>query len=93
MRDLRKVGTSWISRKGGILEKGGVDLEKGEYDPLTNYVIALPPKILGPPQLFWSEIFRSPPKIRVDCYHAPQLLLYSFKFRSSGLVIEYWENN
>ena len=29
------MGTSWISRKGGILEKGGgVDLEKGGgYDP------------------------------------------------------------
>ena len=26
-----KVGTSWISRKGGILEKGGMT-------PLTNYV-------------------------------------------------------
>ena len=29
--------TSWISRNGGILEKGGeVDLERG-YDPFTNY--------------------------------------------------------
>ena len=27
------MGTSWISRKGGILEKGGgVDLEKWGYD-------------------------------------------------------------
>ena len=24
----------------------------------------------GPPPLFWSENFRSPPKIRVGCYHA-----------------------
>ena len=35
---LKKVGTSWILRKGGILEKGvGVDLEKGCVNPLTNY--------------------------------------------------------
>ena len=27
------MGTSWISRKGGILEKGEVDLEMGGYDP------------------------------------------------------------
>ena len=27
------MGTSWISRKGGILEKGRVDLEKGGYEP------------------------------------------------------------
>ena len=34
-----KGGASWISRKGGILEKGGgVDLEKGGgMTPLTNY--------------------------------------------------------
>ena len=34
------MATSWISRKGGILEKG-VDLEKGAggRTPLTNYVI------------------------------------------------------
>ena len=32
------MGTSWISTKGGILEKGwGVDLEMGGYDPLTHY--------------------------------------------------------
>ena len=32
------MGTSWISRKGGILKKGrGVDLEKGGMTPLTNY--------------------------------------------------------
>ena len=32
------MGTSWISRKGGLLEKGwGVDLEKGGMTPLTNY--------------------------------------------------------
>ena len=32
------MGTSWISRKGGILEKGaGGDLEKGGMTPLTNY--------------------------------------------------------
>ena len=30
------MGTSWISRNGGILEKG-VDLEKGGMTPLTNY--------------------------------------------------------
>ena len=35
---LKKVGTSWISRKRGILEKGvEVDLEKGCVNPLTNY--------------------------------------------------------
>ena len=35
-----KGGTSWISRKGEIIEKGGgVDLEKGGgMTPLTNYV-------------------------------------------------------
>ena len=27
--ELWKVGASWISRKEGILEKWGVDLEKG----------------------------------------------------------------
>ena len=33
-----KGGASWISRKGGILEKGGgVDLEKGGMTLLTNY--------------------------------------------------------
>ena len=35
------MGISWISRKGGILEKVGVDLENvgGEWgmNPLTNY--------------------------------------------------------
>ena len=32
------MGTSWVSRKGGILEKGGgVDLEKGGMTLLTNY--------------------------------------------------------
>ena len=31
------MGTSWISRKGEILEKEGVDLEKGGMTPLTNY--------------------------------------------------------
>ena len=33
------MGTSLISRKGEILEKGGVDLEEGEggMNPLTNY--------------------------------------------------------
>ena len=32
------MGTSWISRKGRILVKGGgVDLEKGGMTPLTNY--------------------------------------------------------
>ena len=30
------MGTSWISRKRGILEKGGVDLENGGYDSPTN---------------------------------------------------------
>ena len=33
------MGTSWISRKGGNLRKGGDDLEKGGYDPPTNYVL------------------------------------------------------
>ena len=34
------MGTSWISRKGEILEIGGmVDLEKGGMTPLINYVI------------------------------------------------------
>ena len=35
--------------------------------PLTKYVHRSPPNLIfcsGPPQLFWSEIFRSPPKIR-----------------------------
>ena len=36
--------------------------------------LAPPPRNLifcsGPPSLFWSENFRSPPKIRVGCYHA-----------------------
>ena len=33
------MGTSWISRKEGILEIGGlVDLEKGGMNSLTNYV-------------------------------------------------------
>ena len=27
------MGTSWISRKGGIVEKVGVDLGKGYYPP------------------------------------------------------------
>ena len=32
------MGTSWISRKEGILERGGgVDLEKGGMTNLTNY--------------------------------------------------------
>ena len=33
------MGTSWISRKGGILEIDGGrgDLEKGGMNPLTNY--------------------------------------------------------
>ena len=33
------MGTSWISRKGVILEngEGGVDLEKGGMTLLTNY--------------------------------------------------------
>ena len=31
------MGTSWISRKGEILEKEWVDLEKGDMTPLTNY--------------------------------------------------------
>ena len=35
------MGASWISRKGGILEKGGgggADLEEeGGYDPISNY--------------------------------------------------------
>ena len=32
------MGTSWISKKWTILEKGGgVDLENGGYEPLTNY--------------------------------------------------------
>ena len=33
------MGTSWISKKGGILEKGGAgfDLEKGGVTPVTNY--------------------------------------------------------
>ena len=32
------MGTSWISKKGGILERGGGgDLEKGGMSPLTNY--------------------------------------------------------
>ena len=28
-----KVGTCWVSRKGGNLRKAGVDLEKWGYDP------------------------------------------------------------
>ena len=41
------MGTSWISRKGGTLEKGGgVDLEKGRYDPpyqlCVNFTFHLP---------------------------------------------------
>ena len=33
------MGTSWISRKGGIIEKREVDLEKGGgMTPLSNYV-------------------------------------------------------
>ena len=33
------MGTSWISRKGENLRKGGgVDLEKGGTSPLTNYM-------------------------------------------------------
>ena len=38
------MGTSWISRKGGILEKGGFDLEKkkgGGMNPLTDYGVSL----------------------------------------------------
>ena len=35
--DLWKVGISWISRKRGILGKGGGWSRKGGYDPLTNY--------------------------------------------------------
>ena len=31
-RPMWKVGTSSISRKGGVLERG-FDLEKGDYDP------------------------------------------------------------
>ena len=31
------MGTSWISRNGGILEKGWVWSRKGGYDPLTNH--------------------------------------------------------
>ena len=30
----------------------------------------------GPPQLFWSEIFRFPPKIRGGCYHDPLLFVF-----------------
>ena len=48
--------TSWISRKGGILEKGG-------YDPLTNYVHSPPPNLIfcsGPPNYF-SLKFLGPP--------------------------------
>ena len=34
------MGTSWISRKWGILEKGGgVDLEKVGMTPLTNLLV------------------------------------------------------
>ena len=31
------MGTSWISKKGGILERWGGYLEKGGMSPLTNY--------------------------------------------------------
>ena len=37
---MKGGGTSWISRKGGILEREGgegVDLEKGGMTPHTNY--------------------------------------------------------
>ena len=43
--DQWKVGTSWIFRKGGNLRKGEVDLEKGGYDPLTNYASCIKKKI------------------------------------------------
>ena len=36
-----KSGTSWISRKGGILEKLGWSRKGGGYNPLTNYESAL----------------------------------------------------
>ena len=37
------MGTSWISRKGGILEKRGVDLEKGGYErPYKLYAMIHP---------------------------------------------------
>ena len=35
--DLWKVGTSWISRKGEILEKGGWSRKGGSMTPPTNY--------------------------------------------------------
>ena len=37
------MGTSWISRKGGNLENGGVDLEKGGgvWTPLPAIALAL----------------------------------------------------
>ena len=31
------MGTSWISRKGQIFEKGGIHVEKGAMTPFTNY--------------------------------------------------------
>ena len=38
---LWTMRTSWISRKGKIFEKGGIDLEKVGYDPLTKYDIIM----------------------------------------------------
>ena len=50
------MGTSWISRKGGILEKG-VDLEKGGcMNPLTNYVRLAPHILLEKFHKFLSKV-------------------------------------
>ena len=35
------MGSSWIPTKEGILKKRDVDLEKGGYDPLTDYVLGV----------------------------------------------------
>ena len=51
------MGTFSISRKGGILEKGAVDLEKGSLTPLTEYELLCTTAILEPIVKNYGEAF------------------------------------
>ena len=87
---LWKVGTSWISSMGGILERG-VQLEKGGYDLLngTNYInyciIIGPPKILRLSPLLK---FSSPPNL-IFCSAHRQLFsseIFTSPLKLGGLL-------
>ena len=62
------MGTSSISRKGGILEKRGADLENGGYDPLTNYAYycVWRGNILGIQQIQLQGSYILTPSLHVD---------------------------